>query len=144
MKKTKLLLFLTAFIGLAGCKKDDSDDSNGNLVGKWAVTKEVSHHYINGQLESSETDTDFDANDWVLEFKADGKYNDFEDGELEEEGTYSLQNDGKKLVITVPQDVDEYTVKSLSSTDLVLYSEWTVEAGGQTHKYTEESTFKKQ
>jgi hypothetical protein len=141
------ILFLS-FVILSGCKKDDSDDANANLNGKWAATKEQWKDYVNNQLVDEGTDTDFDADDWVIEFKSNGTYVEYEDGEVEEEGTYSLQNDGKKLVKKSNDDDDNdedvYTVKTLTSSDLVLYSEETyVENGNQNHKYIEEFSFKK-
>jgi hypothetical protein len=132
-------------VGFTGCKKDDEDDAKANLVGRWAMTKDVWKEYENGSIEDEGSSTDFDNDDEVWDFKSDGTYKASEDGEVYESGTYSLQNDGKKLVINASdEDEDDiYTINKLSSSELVVYSEEVETSGGVTYKDTEEYTFKK-
>jgi hypothetical protein len=131
-------------VGFTGCKKDDEDDAKANLVGRWAMTKEVWKEIENGTVEEGSS-TDFDNDDDVWEFKSDGTYKASEDGEVYESGTYSLQNDGKKLVINASdEDEDDiYTINKLSSSELVVYTEEVGTEDGVPYKETEEYTYKK-
>ena len=147
MKKLKLLmlLFTAVSVGFTGCKKDDGDDANANIVGKWSLTKEVSREYNSaGVLLHEDTEISND-NAWVLEFKSDGTYKGYDEGVLDEEGTYSIQNDGKTLVLNSKHDDEDQTVtiSSLTSSEIIIYFEYTETEGNQTVKSTYEETYRK-
>ncbi|MBC8051463.1 MAG: DUF5004 domain-containing protein [Sphingobacteriaceae bacterium] len=148
MQKIKFLVLtlLVVAVGFTGCKKDDGDDdAKANLVGKWALTKETWSSTVGSQAPQTGSDTDFDNDDYVYEFKSDNTYRVTEDGDLEDSGTYSIQNDGKKLVLNDSnEDQDEnFTIKTLTSSQLVFTYEEIETEGGVTFKYSGEMTFKK-
>ncbi|MGV3508587.1 MAG: lipocalin family protein [Sphingobacteriaceae bacterium] len=148
MKNLKflVLLFIATSVGFTSCKKDDGeDDAKANIIGKWSLTKEVWKQYLNGQVVD-EGSSNSNTNEWVIEFKSDGTYQGYDEGDLDEEGTYSIQNDGKKLVLNSKHDDEDeaVTINSLNSTEMVLYFEDTETTGNQTLKYTTEETYKKQ
>lgn len=146
MKRTKtlILLFLAASLGFTGCKKDDGeDDAKANIVGKWALTKEVYKTYLKGVLETEETYDDYDDNDWVIELKSNGTYIGWDGGEEEETGTYSLQDGGKTLILKTGNDTHTLTVRQVTSSSLVVYYEETEGTGDNAVKYTYEETYKK-
>lgn len=143
--KTLLLLFLTVSLGFTACKKDDGEDNaKVNIVGKWVLTKEVYKTYLKGVLTEDETYTDYDDNDWVVEIKSNGTYIGWEDGQKEEEGTYSLQDGGEKLVLTSDSQTHIFTIRQLTSSSLVIYFEENEGTGDNAWKYTYEETYKKQ
>jgi len=149
MKRTKtlFLLFLAVSFGITGCKKNDDDDNaKAQIVGKWILTKEVYRTYLKGVLETDETYDDYDDNDWVIEIKSNGTYIGWDEGEKDEEGTYSLQDNGKTLILKPGNETQTYTctIRQLTSSSLVLYSEKTEGTGDNTWKITYEETYKKQ
>lgn len=145
MRKFKLLALalLVASLGFTGCKKDDGDDTKAKILGKWEMTKEVWKEYENGSLKDQGTETDVD---YEIEFKSNGSYTVYYQGDIEETGTYSIENDGKKLVFNnAEDDIDDFhTINSLTSSQLILYQEESETVGGQTFKSTYELTFNKQ
>ena len=145
MRKFKLLALalLVVSLGFTGCKKDDGDDTKAKILGKWEMTKEVWKEYENGSLKDQGTETDVD---YAVEFKSNGSYTVYYQGDIEETGTYSIENDGKKLVFNnAEDDIDDFhTINSLTSSQLILYQEESETVGGQTFKSTYELTFNKQ
>ncbi len=145
MRKFKLLALalLVVSLGFTGCKKDDGDDTKAKILGKWEMTKEVWKEYENGSLKDQGTETDVD---YEIEFKSNGSYTVYYQGDIEETGTYSIENDGKKLVFNnAEDDIDDFhTINSLTSSQLILYQEESETVGGQTFKSTYELTFNKQ
>jgi hypothetical protein len=145
MRKFKLLALalLVVSLGFTGCKKDDGDDTKAKILGKWEMTKEVWKEYENGTLTDQGTETDVD---YEIEFKSNGSYTVYYQGDIEETGTYSIENDGKKLVFNnAEDDIDDFhTINSLTSSQLILYQEESETVGGQTFKSTYELTFNKQ
>jgi hypothetical protein len=139
-----VLALLVVSLGFTGCKKDDDDDAKVIILGKWQMTKEVWKDYNpNGSIANQGTETDVD---YAIEFKSNGSYTVYYQGDIEETGTYSIQNDGKKLVFNnAEDDIDDiHTINSLTSSQLVLYQEDSETVGGQTTKSTYELTFNKQ
>ncbi len=145
MRKFKLLALalLVVSLGFTGCKKDDGDDTKAKILGKWEMTKEVWKEYEDGSLKDQGTETDVD---YEIEFKSNGSYTVYYQGDIEETGTYSIENDGKKLVFNnAEDDIDDFhTINSLTSSQLILYQEESETVGGQTFKSTYELTFNKQ
>lgn len=145
MKNFKFLsvLFLSVAVGFSSCKKDDGDDAKASIVGKWALTKEVEIEYENGVKVEEDIETTFQSEDYI-EFKSDGKVVFSEVGDTDN-GTYSLSSDGKKLTITFSENSvsDIFDIKTLSSTDLVIYTEYTELHQGINYKETLEYSFKK-
>lgn len=146
MRKFKLLVLalLVVSLGFTGCKKDDGDDAKANILGKWEMTKEVWKEYNqDGSIKTQGTETGVD---FVIEFKSNGSYTVYDQGDIDETGTYSIQNDGKKLVLNNAEDNidDVHTINSLTSSQLVLYIEDIETSAGQTTKHTYELTFNKQ
>jgi hypothetical protein len=146
MRKFKLLVLalLVVSLGFTGCKKDDGDDTKAKILGKWEMTKEVWKEYnLDGSIKAQGTETDVD---YEIEFKSNGSYTVFYQGDIEETGTYSIENDGKKLVFNnAEDDIDDFhTINSLTSSQLILYQEESETVGGQTFKSTYELTFNKQ
>lgn len=143
MKKLKLLvvLLLAVSVGLTGCKKDNDDDDQSLIIGKWTLTNEVSKNYLNDQPISPDYG-EFGNNSDVFEFMSNKTFTAYEDGDIEDTGTYSLENNGKKLILNYSDydEDEESTVKVLTTSDLVIYSEY---VEGE-YKFTSEATYKRQ
>ena len=142
MKKIKYLtlLFLAVSVGFTSCKKDDDEVS---IVGKWGTTKSVNINYTGTIKGSTETETTFTAEDYI-EFKSDGTTILSEDGDTDA-GTYTFNNDTQKLSIKFTGDDESvvFDIKTLTTTDLVLYTEEIDVEGSTTYKYTSEVSFKR-
>ncbi len=115
----KLLYFaglMTLVLGVfTSCEKDDENDAS--IIGSWEAVEGVAEVVYNGE-KLTET-YEYDANEFVLVFKKDGTVEEYEDGEYDGTDSYTLK--GSKLTIIYDEDeVEEYTIKTLTSKELVL------------------------
>ncbi|WP_345953372.1 hypothetical protein [Mucilaginibacter sp. PAMB04168] len=64
----QLRLLFAAFISitLTCCKKEESSSTRQLLLGKWQITKIITDHTVNNQVSSTETQSQFTANDYLL------------------------------------------------------------------------------
>lgn len=164
MKKFRsIVLTIVALSFLASCGKDDEGgDTSSSLIGVWSFTKaEIQEFTINGQdfveyfvqelglteAEAEEIALEFEESaeadaglaNVKVEFKSDNTFETTETGEPDETGTWSLSDDGKTLTI----DDEEFTVKTLTSSQMVLAMEQEETEEGMTIKIAIEFTFTK-
>lgn len=164
MKKFRsIVLTIVALSFLASCGKDDEGgDISSSLIGVWSFTNvEIQEFTINGQdfveyfvqelglteAEAEEIALEFEESaeadaglaNVKVEFKADNTFKTTETGEPDETGTWSLSDDGKTLTI----DDEEFTVKTLTSSQMVLAMEQEETEEGMTIKIAIEFTFTK-
>lgn len=109
MKKILLLLIAIPFI-LTSCTKDDEPFS-GDLVGRWEAVTE--HDLVNGNWVLTDT---YNANEYVLEFRDDGKVVEYDEGVKTYTISYSYNSQNKELTIMGIVT----TVEKLTSTELVI------------------------
>lgn len=108
----KKLLFVFAAIALfASCSKDE-DNNNGLLVGKWEQVKTV-------WLDGSHPDDEFAPGEHMLEFMADGRVYEYQNGEKSPYSTkYSYNSKtGELTLMFVIFKVD------LSADELIMYGQ---------------------
>lgn len=108
----KKLLFVFAAIALfASCSKDE-DNNNGLLVGKWEQVKTV-------WLDGSHPDDEFAPGEHMLEFMADGRVYEYQNGEKSPYSTkYSYNSKtGELTLMFVIFKVD------LSVDELIMYGQ---------------------
>ena len=114
-------MFIAVTVAFSSCKKDDDENNNAKIVGKWNLKKEVETAYINGQLRYTE-EWPYEAGAYV-EFKSDGTLLWNEDGSDAERYKYSV--DGNKLSVIEEGDDDSetFTIEELTSSKLVFSEE---------------------
>lgn len=108
----KKLLFVFAAIALfASCSKDE-DNNNGLLVGKWEKVKTV-------WLDGSHPDDEYAPGEYVLEFTADGRVYEYQNGEKSPYSTkYSYNSKTSELTLMfVTFKVD------LSADELIMHGQ---------------------
>lgn len=105
---------------LISCNKDDDNNSNSTIVGKWRTVK--FEYYTDGVLEETETTVEENSScpDYI-EFKDNGTYVVIDNDEncnsrVYENGTYVF--DGTTISTTSGGTTDFSTVITLTSTDL--------------------------
>ena len=137
-----VLLFLAVSLGSSSCKKND-DEVMASIVGKWGIVKTVEVDYVGTAKGPTETETTFSANDFV-EFKSDGTAIFSEEGDTDA-ATYTVNTDTKKMSVKLngTSTSIQMDIRTLNSTDLVLYAEESTSQGGITYKFTIETSFKK-
>lgn len=121
MKKNVLLSLTLVFVmTLISCNKDDDNNSNSTIVGKWRTVK--FEYYTDGVLEETETTVEENSScpDYI-EFKDNGTYVVIDNDEncnsrVYENGTYVF--DGTTISTTSGGTTDFSTVITLTSTDL--------------------------
>lgn len=113
-------------------------------MGSWLIKKSVEKQYVNGVFLDESASTNFTAEDYI-EFKSDGKGIYSEIGDTDP-FTYTIVDEGKKITVKYDgfyNDLETYDIKTLNSTDLIIYTESTYTNNGATDKYTEELTLKR-
>ncbi len=138
MKNFTLLVLLMAFATFTGCKKDDEESQQKDIVGKWFVKKTVEKEIENGVTTSEETETNYNESDY-FEFKSDGKVDTSFDG-YQSSGVYQVKSNNRLAFTDEDGDVEDYEIKKLNSSELVLYLE---DEDGPNAKETFEVTFRK-
>jgi hypothetical protein len=113
MKKLLFALFAITTLFTACKKKDVEKTTAEKLIAKWKVSSYVENDYFNNTNHSATTQggtTDY------VDFRTDGKVYSKEGSSSEDVADYSVVNDN-----TVKIDGDDYTIKTLTDTQLVLY-----------------------
>ena len=135
MKKTLLILFLAA-TSLTACKKDKEK----TLEGRWDVTKIDEWNTLNGQKESETHDT-YATGEFYFIFKGN-TYTKYEDGYLEDEGTFTMNGDNS-LITTNNEGVTTFTLQWNGENDVVLNLEETNTINSQVYGYKGMFTMKR-
>ncbi len=147
MKKLNIMLFLffALAIGFTSCKKDPiKDPAKVTILGKWNFVSQIAKNYVNGELKGEVPDTTVG----YVEFKSDGTLLAYDNGQLvAADVKYTISEDGKTLTLLTTENgqvTSESTqIKQLSSSNLVLYGEYTETSQGQVYKSTTETIFKR-
>lgn len=121
MKNSTLLVLLMAAVTFMGCKKNDEDKQKKNILGKWMVKQEVEKEIENGKVISEDTDTDFDADDY-MEFNNNGKGITSYDGRTND-FTYQITENNRLIVTDNHNEVEDFEIKKLNSNELIIYGE---------------------
>jgi hypothetical protein len=121
----KKIFQLTAFIMLVGismisCKKDKAETTAQKIQHKWTVVSSVdNYHDASGDDIST---TPGDTGDYV-NFASDGSVTTLFNG-TSNSGSYSIISDTQMTIET-----ETYTIKTLTSTQLVLYAKEDIATG---------------
>lgn len=169
MKKFWYLLLIPLFMGLAACGDDDEEDgvgSSDSLVGLWQMSHVKGSVVENGNTYTFDVNVsennleDFyeaDVADFTrFEFTSDGIFRGWEYDEDDQEWHNYTDDDwnganvkytlsGNKLVLSNGNKRldEEMTVKSLTSSTLVLHTEEEEYEGTDVYKLSMDVTFKK-
>lgn len=138
MKNFTLLMLLLATVTLVSCKKDNEEKQQKNILGKWYFKTVVEKEIESGVTTYEETEDDFTTADFI-EFKSDGKVTSTQGG-YSFVGTYKINENSRLILIDEDGDTEEYEIKKLNSTELVLYME---DIDSPTAKETFEMTLRK-
>jgi len=141
MKKLRLLTVLFIAIGatISSCKKDNDDNNNKDLLkGNWRQVKEVDSQYLNNNLQYTNIDTTFDANEYIEITNDKIIYH----GEDYQE-SYTIDGTLVKTKEIGGDDTDEFTIKELSSSKLVIEYTYEYKQGNQTIKEVSEETYQR-
>ncbi len=120
---------LLAAISFSACSDDDDENNlpitSDSIVGTWQIVKGEEGEIYEGEADSwTENYPDEDGWYYTFTFSKDGSCTVIEyrhGGESEREtGTYSIS--GNKLTITGTYFADEYEIKKLTESQLVLFS----------------------
>lgn len=95
MKKQRLslMLFFGIIFAVTGCKKDSSSSNSNRLQGRWNLTEFVWQHYIDGTLIPPSPGTSYGTTTDYIVFKGNTYIIYDKDGEIEEQGTFTLEGD---------------------------------------------------
>jgi hypothetical protein len=140
LHKLPVLIFLSALIIFSvSCKKEDEEEKASNdLHGTWTF-KETNVDlsvggvdlvdYLVNTMGYSATEAQFmvdfyvnameSSNQGTITFNDDNTYK-YVDGQGEENGTWSITNDGNTLTMVYDGETDNLTILSLSSSSLKL------------------------
>ena len=135
MKKTLLALFM-AIVLLSACKKDPED----KLKGRWDVVKDYYVETING-VNGNEDSSTYAIGALYLVFDGN-QYKIYDDGELEDSGTFSAANESITLTSS-DGEVETMALRWNSKSEIVFTNEQTETAGGKTYVYKSETTLRK-
>lgn len=110
MKRTLVFVFAMVLLTAVGCSKDE--DNNSLLVGKWEQVKTV-------WIDGSHPDDEFAPGEHMLEFMADGRVYEYQNGEKSPYSTkYSYNSKTSELTLMfVIFKVD------LSADELIMYGQ---------------------
>lgn len=141
-----LAVLLVSIVTFSSCKKDDEKEVTvkDKLVARWTGESITTTVTIGGVPLGTDTESFTDA---YLKFNADGTYEGSSNDEGEivfDDGTWKLQNNDTQIVIDQgTSDEMTFTIKTLTSNDLVVeFSEEEVE-DGIPFKITGQIDFKK-
>lgn len=141
MKKTLLILLVA--VAAAGCKKERINPTQNALEGKWVTQRTVLTVFENGIQSDQTIDTTFTANDFIV-FKNDATATSSIEGiGLEHFKCVATPTKVKLTKITNSSVVQEYTIKMLNGTDLIMEKESQEVSLGITFKSVYEVTLKK-
>jgi len=149
MKRTpKLLVLAIAVTAITACSKKNDSKPSSAIVGKWTVISDTTKNYTNGTL--TETDVEPESNNNFAQFNADGS------GTISDSGSVTKFNytiSGSTLTIKVPaQTIDgvtveatseNYAIKTLTSSQLYLFSDDSETDAGVVYRMTEATHFTK-
>lgn len=125
-----------AVISLAACKKDPED----KLKGRWDVVKDYNVETIDGVKGSEDTNT-YKVGELYVVFD-NNQYKTYDDGALEDSGTFSATNDSITLTNT-DGETETMSLRWNSKSEIVFVSEHTESFGGKKYVYKSESTLRK-
>lgn len=138
MKNFTLLVLLLATVSIAGCKKDDEEKQQKDIVGKWFVKQTVEKEIESGVTTFEETETNFTAADF-FEFKSDGSLVNSIQGDAYR-GTYEVKASNRLVMTDEDGDTEDFEIKKLNSSELIIYIE---DIDGPNAKETFEVTLRK-
>lgn len=121
MKKFISIVAAVATVVFVGCSKDDDlKPSTDNIAGSWEVYKEYwEEEWVDdGEKFSDNNWEDYDEGEMVYTFEKNGLFTLTMDGKYRESGSYTLN--GKILTVAYSDVNNTYTIKSLTSNELVL------------------------
>lgn len=116
-----LLLILALALGFQSCSKDDNKPTpakttEASLLGKWdSKTSEEKEYNAANQLANTNTQTYAAGVQW--EFLSDGKWNQYDQYQVVDKGTYSKQ--GNVITITVSGETIKEHIVSLTDKELI-------------------------
>lgn len=134
--KTRLLILFMAIVSLSACKKDPED----KLKGRWDVVKDYYVETIDG-VKGSENTNNYAIGALYMVFDGN-QYQTFDDGELEDSGTFSATNESITLTSS-DSEVETMVLRWNSKSEIVFMSEHTETFGGKKYAYKSETTLKK-
>ncbi len=143
MKKIKLFVMLLAVAAITSCEKDDSTNDSSSILGKWYIKQTVETEFEGGIEVDKETETDFNSQDYV-EFTSGGRMIEKDHSGYSDERNYSIVS-GKLILSEIgdPNDKEEYEIKELTASKLVLYNDETEVYQGVTYREIVEVTFQR-
>ncbi|RYZ98415.1 MAG: hypothetical protein EOP47_19395 [Sphingobacteriaceae bacterium] len=122
MKKIIYILLLIPFIAIS-CKKEKKKENP--IIGKWYTQKTVTKVYVGGSsTPSTSTEENFSANDWY-EFRANGTYSSSGRPAGEQSATYSVNSSANTITLKTSTGDVTGVIKTLTTSNLALYTEST-------------------
>ena len=109
--KFKHLFVFTVVFALVALATSCSKPSESKIVGKWEAVSIQERSSVHPEWESMGIKPNT-----YLEFRSDGTYSSYENGELDDSGIWSYNKDKNQLVI----DGMPFDIISFSSTQMVL------------------------
>ena len=80
-------------LAIVGCKKDDNTSNSNRLQGRWDLTNFTWEQYVDGKLIPPNPASSYGTSTSYLLFEGN-KYTVYnKDGEIEEQGTFTLKGD---------------------------------------------------
>ncbi len=148
MKHTpKFLLLAVAVIGITACSKKNDAKPSSNIVGKWNEISDTTKNYTNGTL--TETDAEPVTGDYA-QFNSDGSGTTSAGGSITK---FNYTISGSTLTIKVPTQIidgmtvdattENYAIKTLTSSQMYLFSDDSETDAGIVYRMTEATHFTK-
>ncbi|WP_207433593.1 hypothetical protein [Sabulibacter ruber] len=130
LKQSYLLSLLAAFVLVfTSCSKDDKDDPTPRIDGKQLQNHEwvVTEHIVKATDEEDyDVLAEYDGNEVTFEFKENGEYTIYVDGEHFSEGSYEVKGDKLNwdcqlsVIGQTMEDETSFTISELSNSKLKL------------------------
>lgn len=138
-----ILLFFTtlSLVSLTSCdeeKKNGPDNTSSDIVGRWRVTHISGYEKENGRIvDSWDEDVDEYDESLVYNFKRNGELIIYEyyDGHYDEERGF-WEIDGKKLYLDIYDEDEEWDIKTLTSSRLVITARFKYGTSEDYYEYT--------
>lgn len=121
---------------------NDADNASSDIIGKWELINRLNWRKHNGQIYDISSDTGDNGKTWVYHFQKDGElieYGYIENGNYDEQHG-KWKTDDKKLNMSFGSEWEEWNIKTLTSSRLVITQ---LDKDGK-NEYYYEYTFRKE